>query len=374
MKKITRLIIILILVPVAISSCLTRKKASDSARITSISSDTMGLRDGSLIYALPRTVFTIKVEAERTLIIPGPYADYAEDFLGLKDVPKSREEHWSLKSLSISSNEEIDPSEYYVIHTNGMFRSNVLVLKKEGIILDLNPAINYQELNNSVNNRFNINRLNPVDLGSDEYYEVQTDTAFRRVKIDSVFIRIPYIIEKKKQLSQDQLAERAAKRLMELRDGKVLILTGEATVFPQDNASINEINRMEKEYTELFTGKCITEINTFTYQFIPMKESSGKTFAIFRFSEKTGPLEAGSANGIPVLAEVIPEQKTKDIVIIEKGAQKSSNALHDKLFFRMPDVANIKISMNGKTLYSARKLVFQLGEIIQLPSNYVIGK
>lgn len=283
MKKIARLFIFF-LIPVTISSCLTGKKTSGSARITSISSDTMELRDGSLIYALPRTVFTVKVEAERTLMIPGPYADYAEDFLGLKDVHKAREEHWSLKNLSISSHEEVDPSEYYVIHTNGMFRSNVLALKKEGIILDLNPAVNYQELNNAGKSGINLNRFNPPDLGSDEYYEVQTDTAFRRVKIDSTFIRIPYIVEKKKKLSQDQLAERAAKRLMELRDGKVLILTGEANVFPQDDASINEINRMEKEYTELFTGKCITDINIFTYQFIPVKESSGKSFEIDRKS------------------------------------------------------------------------------------------
>jgi hypothetical protein len=373
MKKIARLFIFF-LIPVTISSCLTGKKTSGSARITSISSDTMELRDGSLIYALPRTVFTVKVEAERTLMIPGPYADYAEDFLGLKDVQKAREEHWSLKNLSISSHEEVDPSEYYVIHTNGMFRSNVLALKKEGIILDLNPAVNYQELNNAGKSGINLNRFNPPDLGSDEYYEVQTDTAFRRVKIDSTFIRIPYIVEKKKKLSQDQLAEWAAKRLMELRDGKVLILTGEANVFPQDDASINEINRMEKEYTELFTGKCITDINIFTYQFIPVKESSGKSFEIFRFSEEAGPEDAGSASGIPVLAEVVPEQKTKDIVIVEKGTQKSSNALYDKLFYRMPDVANIKISMNGKTLYSSRKLIYQLGEVMQLPSNYVIGK
>jgi len=373
MRNIARLFIFF-LIPVTISSCLTGKKTSGTARITSISSDTMELSDGSLIYALPRTVFTVKIEAERTLMIPGPYADYAEDFLGLKDVPKVREEHWSLKSLSISSHEEVDPSEYYVIHADGMFRSNVLALKKEGIILDLNPAVNYQELNNTGNKGIDSNRLKPLDLGSDEYYEVQTDTAFRRVKIDSAFIRIPYIVEKKKKLSQDQLAERAAKRLMELRDGKVLILTGEATVFPQDNASINEINRMEKEYTELFAGKYITDINVFTYQFIPMKELSGKSSPIFRFSEETGPEETSSSSGIPVLAEVVPEQKTKDIVIFEKGTQKSSDALYDKLFYRIPDVANIKIIMNGKILYSSRKLVYQLGEVMQLPSNYVIGR
>ena len=36
---------------------------------------------------------------------------------------------------------------------------------------------------------------------------------------------------------------------MELRDGKHMILTGETNLFPQDEAAINEMNRLEKEYT-----------------------------------------------------------------------------------------------------------------------------
>ncbi|MGD0342389.1 MAG: DUF4831 family protein [Bacteroidales bacterium] len=369
MKNIVRLFLSF-LIPVTVSSCLTGKKASESVRITSLASDTVGLRDGSLIYALPRTVFTLKVEAERTVMIPGPYADYAEDLLGLKNVPKTREEHWSLKNMSVCSHDEVDPSEYYVIHTTGMFRSNVLALKKEGVILDINPATNYEGINNTRNGETNSGSFNSFDLGSDEYYEVQTDTAFRRVKVDSAFIRIPYIIEKKKKLTQDQLAERTAKRIMELRDGKVLILTGEANVFPQNDASINEINRLEKDYTELFTGKSFTDTRIYTYQFIPVKESAGKSFAIFSFSDETGPGDAG----VPVLVDVVPEQKTKDIVIIENEKQESQDFRYDKLFYRIPDVANIKISMNGITLYSSRKLVYQLGEVMQLPSNYLIGK
>ena len=64
--------------------------------------------------------------------------------------------------------------------------------------------------------------------------------------------RVPYIVEKKKKLTIDLLAEKAAKRLMEMRDGKHLILTGEATVFPQSDAAINEINQLEKLYRTFY--------------------------------------------------------------------------------------------------------------------------
>jgi hypothetical protein len=365
---------IFLLVSVTLYSCFPGKEAGRTTNIRPVSSDTIGIMEGSLIYALPRTVFTVKVEAERTIMIPGPYGDYAEDMLGLKDVVKTRKEHWSICGLSVYSHEEADPSEYYVIHSTGVFISNVLALKKEGVILDFNAAVGYPTGNIAENGGINSDNFISSDLGSDEYYLVQTDTAYRRVKVDSSFIRIPYIVEKKKKLSQDQLAERAAKRLMELRDGKVQILTGEANVFPQSDASIIEINRMEKEYTELFTGKYISDKRIFTYQFIPMIDSTGKPIQIFRFSEETGPSDAGSPSGVPVMAEVVPEQKTKDIVIFDRGIKERTDAKLDKLFYRIPDIANIKISMNGKALYNSRKLVYQLGEVMQLPSNYVIGR
>jgi hypothetical protein len=365
---------IFLLISVGLSSCFMEKKASEPSSTISKVSDTVRLRNGSLIYALPRTTFTVKTEIERTIMVPGPYAAYAEDLLGLKNVVKTRDERWSIISISVKSYEEVDPSEYYVIQSTGMFRSNVLALKKEGVILDINPAVNSQEITSSGSGELNLNGIRYLDLGSDEYYQVQTDTAFRRVKVDSSFIRIPYIVEKKKKLTTDQLAERAAKRLMDLRDGKVLILSGEANVFPQNDASINEINRMEKDYTELFTGKYINESKCYSFQFIPQKESSGKPFTLFTFSETNGPAEAGSVSGIPVTVEIIPEQKAKDITIIESGETGSSSTVSDRLFYRIPDVATVRISIDGNTLFSSRELIYQLGEVMQLPSNYIIGK
>ena len=153
--------------------------------------------------------------------------------------------------------------------------------------------------------------------------------------------RIPYIVEKKKKLPIDQLAEKAARRLMEMRDGKHLILTGEANVFPQSEAAINEMNRLEKEYTELFTGKTWRETRTFTYQIIPEKEMAGKPIILFQFSELTGPVSGTVKSGIPVTVELIPEQKTKDLLFINKNRQIPPVApKFDKLFYRVPDVVN----------------------------------
>jgi hypothetical protein len=313
---------------------------------------------------------------ERTIEIPGPYAKFASDLLGLDNVIRNEDELWSIKGISVLSHEETDPSKLYVIETSKIFNSNILALKKEGLILDLNPArVSYNEL--PLNSKeIDLSGFRSFDLGSDEYYQVQSDTAFRRIKVDSAFIRIPYLVEKKKRLPTEQLAERAARRLMELRDGKIMILTGEANVFPQDQSAVNEINRLEKEYTELFTGRTFTEERTFTYFLIPEKEMSGKSVQIFKFSERTGPGDIASKEGISVNLIMMPELKTRDITIIsgQQAGSATASGVSDKLFYRIPDVVSLKITLGNETLYNSRKLVYQFGEVIQLPANYLIGK
>jgi hypothetical protein len=155
---------------------------------------------------------------------------------------------------------------------------------------------------------------------------------------------------------------------MELRDGKHLILTGEATVFPQSDAAINEINRMEKDYTELFTGKTIKESFTFSYEVIPQKSMTGKPETIFQFSEQTGPSKTG---GKPVTMEFTPEKKTKDLAYIGKSREDKK---YDRLYYRVPDVVGIKVNLGSEKLFDSRKLIYQFGEVVQLPANYLIGK
>lgn len=355
-------------------SCLSLKKTADPSTVISHLSDGKGVKEGSLVYSLPMTVFTIKVEMERAVDVPGPYSRFAGDLLGLNKVILNESENWSVKSINVNYTEEPDPSEFYIIETNTLFQTNALALKKEGLILDLNPAIYISERSQLGNNKMDIQNFHPFDLGSDEYFEVQRDTVYKRVSVDSSFVRIPYLIEKKKRLTIDQLAEKAARRLTELRDGKILILTGEANVFPQDKAALNELNRIESEYTELFAGKSWKESKTLSFNFVPTKEMAGKPVVLFRFSEKTGPLTGTEKTGVAVTVELVSEQKNRDITVIPSQQADQSAPKYDKLFYRVPDVVNVKIINGTETLYSSRRLIYQFGQVMQLPANYIIGK
>ena len=213
------------------------------------------------------------------------------------------------------------------------------------------------------------------DLGAQEYVSTKTDTAYRVVQADTVFIRVPYLIEKKKGMTLEAQASDAADRLLELREGKHMILTGETNIFPQDGAAINEINRLDREYTALFAGKSMTEIKHFRVWFTPVLSMAGEKRTVFRFSETGGVLPAGSSSGTAVLIEMTPSNKTKNLNLITSpvSSEREANA-PDKLYYRVPDVVDIKISSGNETLYSGRKLIYQFGNTVTLPSNFIIGK
>ncbi len=368
-------ILVLLLIPAmfALSSCASNKGQAGLKYVVTPLSEKTSINEGSLVYGLPLTVVDIFVETERVIERPGPYSVYAAELLGLTDVIRDESEYWSIRSISVRTHEELDPSEFYVVESTSLFQTNVLSMKKAGLLLDLNPGIyNHQETSYS-QDESDINALRILDLGADQYFMSQRDTAYRTVNVDTAFIRIPYLVEKKRKLSVDQLAERAAIRLMELRDGKHLILTGEANVFPQDEASIRELNKLEKEYTELFAGKTFTETKTFRYQIIPSKDMTGKQIPVFRFSETMGPSLSADGPGNAVTLEFIPGQKTKGLSMITRQKSTGEKA-YDKLYYRIPDVVTARIALGKEQLFNTRMLVYQYGDIIHLPSNYIIGK
>jgi hypothetical protein len=366
----------IIIAALAISAvaCSSGKKLSDSNSIITPLAGKLNIADGALIYALPLSVFDIIIETDRIIEKPGPYSRYAEDLLGLKDVIKNEREYWNINRIIIKTHIELDPSEFYVIESNSIFMTNVLSLKKEGLILDLNPEY-YNSDGDSFLGAISVqNRSRVLDLGADEYFQERKDTLYKVVNVDTAFIKIPYLVEKKQKLTYDQLAEKAARRLMEMRDGKHSILTGETNVFPQNEVAINEMNRLEKDYTDLFAGKILKESHSFTYQIVPDREMSGKQITLCRFSESTGPAASVEKSGNPLTLEFVPEMKTKPLTVIlhnQSNAQKSRN---DKLYYRVPDVVKVKIVYGNEILSNSRQLVYQFGEVIQLPSNYLIGK
>ena len=57
--------------------------------------------EGYLSYSLPSTVLVLEVEAVRTNFYAGPYAEYAEKYLGIT-VPQEDSQTYQLKSIKMT--------------------------------------------------------------------------------------------------------------------------------------------------------------------------------------------------------------------------------------------------------------------------------
>ena len=97
-----------------------------------------------------------------------------------------------------------------------------------------------------------------------------------------------------------------------------------------------------------------------------------RSITLFQFSDLTGPITGQAGGGVAIVAELIPEQKTKALNITNNRQQGGTT--FDKLFYRAPDIVNLRISMGREVLFNSRKMVYQFGEIVQLPANFIISK
>jgi len=333
--------------------------------------DSVKLYEGSLVYALPQTVLDFTVIAEKIVQKAGPYHAYANELLGLRDVISADQVIWTIKEVKINTVQELDPSEFYVMKSDGLIQTNAISMINAGLIMDVNPSVYMNREFDSRNYFQDDTRIGHRDMGSDIYYNVEQDTAYRVVDVDTAFFRIPYVLERRRQLNLSEQAEHTARILLELREGRHLILTGEATVFPQNKAAIDEINRLEDQYISLFAGKTYTSEVEFDFSFVPDGSMKNKPVVIFRFSQEKGVLDVNDLTGRPVVIEMMSNNDMPAVNMINNDGQLTT---YDKIYYRVPEIVDIRITDGNRNLGGKRQLIYQFGKKVALPANYILGK
>ncbi len=66
-------------------------------------------------YALPRTCLKIDVRVIKTLNIPGPFANYAEKYLGLENVNTYQNSNFEIAKVEVNAFIRPDPEQYYFV-------------------------------------------------------------------------------------------------------------------------------------------------------------------------------------------------------------------------------------------------------------------
>jgi hypothetical protein len=340
-----------------------------------ITSDNPPLKQTPFFYYLPKTNINVVLEITTDCFIPGPYCHFADKYLFIKDVRKSKTTTIQVSNVAINEYTVPDSDNpFYAIEKNYNFN---LSLNSLGILTGYNvgksdvgttnfPQINIQ--NNILDETLPFFTDNTVKSN----FSLLTDTTYNVILVDSVFQKIPVFNKQITSKSLEQKAEEAANYILKIREWKFNLKTGQFdTDLPPSNVPemLKELDQLEQNYTELFIGKKISVTNIFAFDCSPTKEEN---ITMCYLSDENGILTKIEKNAKTLVLKI---ENNKTNAKIEKfSTANQTTGEKAGLFYKKPEVATVSVVYNN-TIIAQKQVVFpQFGLLNILPQKMFENK
>ena len=312
---------------------------------------------GTVSYALPQTTITIEVEAVREYFYAGPYAKYAQKYLGV-DARQADQTTCTLSTVRMTPYIEADQNFRYYVNPDKATQS-FLSLTSQGLI-----AVNDGSFGESAEWRFTTQAgadFNGKGVSSNLTSEAAT--LYRGVKEDASYNRIAVQQNMVVQKSLEQRAKEAADMIFNLRQKRVQIVTGDTDATYSGEAmgaALKEISALEKEYMSMFIGYSDISTQKMNYDVVPTADNDAQLYVAFRLSDSKGLVPADDISGKPYLLEFTPSP----VSIPDARSMKPKGAV---AYYRVPSVCTVKLSDWVNVLLQSRIPVYQLGVVSSFP-------
>lgn len=331
---------------------------------------------GSVIYTLPKTSLRLEVKAIKESYVAGPYAKYAEKYLGIS-VPLKDDNTFSLESIELIPYLEADAEQQYVLDgpIPAEATSNLFKMTAQGLVLLADQAKGNSEYWRfpTISNNYDVD-----EQGATESFTNTRTTLYKTSRgvdgsFDKVAIQQSQVVRKSPELK----AQEAANMIFSLRVKRLEIITGDTDATFSGEAmgdAIQEINRLESEYLELFLGKKQKSIQKMSFDVIPSKDLSRQIYVAFRVSDTEGLLPSNNVAGRPIVLELVEEDVLKSPLSDENRSEKSARrgGYYADVQYRVPSINMIKILDGKETLLVTRVPIYQLGIQQTMPLNIIV--
>lgn len=321
------------------------------------------LGQNGIFYSLPRAVLQVDVVVNKTEELPGPYATYARQVLGLNDFISKAETFYTIKGISISSIYEADPNAIYFFNfgerSSKTERAYLLQLQANGVIKGLDESSPLNE--DYVKARIDLlseNFSRDFRYFADLNQISKIDTIIRRISVDTTTIEDVVFNKTNVEKNMEQRAKDAASFYMEIRKNKFDLLSGYQEVnYPAQTLAlmISELKKMESDYLALFKGKRITIEEKYTFYVVPEGDKTRQTYSVFKFSKEKGVADINAPNGEKVNLIVQSNGITELLKTQTKSEQLSG------IFYRVPESARVWLSYNNMEYAKNTFLIPQIG-------------
>ena len=321
----------------------------------------------SVVYALPTTVVEIKAEAVREMFTAGPYARFAQKYLGIEAVAENRET-FVLKSLSVESMTEADAAQMYVVEIKDKnAAANFLSFSAEGLIMSFDQT-------NSLAATFQLptnENSNFTDRGVESNLGREKVTLYRSSQTNGALDKVPVQQNQVVEKNPERRAEEAANVIFNLRKKRIELISGDVDgIFSSDGlrAALDEIKRIEDEYLSLFLGKTTSDTQSSVFYVTPLAAQEKQLYVAFRFSDVQGLLPANNVAGRPITLELLSDAKATSV------RMTSSDGKIPHIAYRVPETTQVRINDGQTTLLQTRMNVYQLGKTLSFPVNLQVKK
>jgi len=315
------------------------------------------LQAQEVYYALPRTTFTLEVQARQESFFAGPYAAFAHRLLNM-DVRDDDEVRTEIVSARLIPQVEADPTVWY---TTDPENASLLALSAQGLVSFADKAEGERaawRFPTQARANFNGARVTDTDKPTTiiEFQDVQTDTGMVSIPVEHKIL-----VEK----TLEDKASDAAEMILHLRKERMNIVTGNTDANFYGNSmeiALKELDRMEKEYMALFEGFTVVKTFSASFEIIPSAGSNSQHILAFRLLEDHFATEG--TRGVPYYLNIEPEASRNEE---EQAGQRRNRT--NPLHYRTPVVCKVTLTKDNQSLLSARVPVYQLGTEGQYPNN-----
>ena len=298
-----------------------------------------------LVYSLPKTELCIEVEIEKTTQTVGEFFRYSERYLATKDVITDENTSFRLKNVKVKTRPIADLTRTYALSSSKNFPLNNISVNEKGLLCGINVACKEAICFKNPTSKANTKKTVSKPLPLTEEYMLAASTA--------------------------KMAEGAAKQIYRIRESRLALLTGDVDHLPADGESfkvmLKEMDRMEKELTELFTGKTRTETQTHTIFLTPSEMMRNEV--LFRISNLKGLVAANDLSGSPYYINIIPTA-----IETKANMDKKTVSARPNLYSILPATTQITVG-DGKNMFFAEQILMpQFGQIIPIPEDLLQKK
>ena len=304
--------------------------------------------DAVLVYYMPKTILAFDVTYTETTRTQGPFYQYAERYLGTKDIVMADETTFALRDITLRTKTVADPNRAYTFTPSGNQKTNI-ILDKQGLLVAYNAE--------------------PAAQKEEKVFNSDSQHKTPKAKAESDLA--PLSEEALFASSKAKMAEAAAKQIYRIREARMGLISGDVEHMPADSKMLSlmlsELRQQEDQLVALFVGETKTVYRHKIIYLTP--EDDLQDHILLRFSRFAGPVAADNLSGEPVKLNMTVSRKE-----LLPSEDKHPKAVSE-IYYNIPGEASVRLTdSKGLLLIDKSVPVAQFGVSVALPQDLIRRK